>query len=114
MYGCGEQEAVSYNYVYNYINNILRRILRLPARTHTAILDSVAGLQSMYNVAAQRSKSLLILAPLTLFNLYLVTLSPLAILFLGSTLCMVHDTLNLMQIKIKFVLILFAMFGSQA
>ena len=70
-------------------NNILRRIWRLPARTHTAILHSVAGLQSMYNVAAQRSKSplLLITAPLTLFNLYLVTLSPLAILFLGSTLC---------------------------
>ena len=40
-------------------NNILRRIWRLPARTHTAILHSVAGLQSMYNVAAQRSKSLL-------------------------------------------------------
>ena len=35
-------------------NNILRRICRLPAHTHTAILHSVAGLQSMYNVAAQR------------------------------------------------------------
>ena len=40
-------------------NNILRRIWRLPARTHTAILHSVDGLQSMYNTAAQRSKSLL-------------------------------------------------------
>ena len=85
-------------------NNILRCIWRLPARTHTAILHSVAGLQSMYNVAAQGpslSFALLITAPLTLFNLYFITLSPLAILFLGSTLCMVHDTLiSLMQIKI--------------
>ena len=40
-------------------NNILRRIWRLLARTHTAILHSVAGLQSMYNVVAQTSKSLL-------------------------------------------------------
>ncbi len=40
-------------------NNILRRIWKLPARTHTAVLHSVACLQSLHNVAAQRSKSVL-------------------------------------------------------
>ena len=39
--------------------NIFSRIWRFPARTHTAILHSVTGLQIMYNIAAQRSKSLL-------------------------------------------------------
>ena len=45
------------------------------------------------------SFALRITAPLTLFNLYFITLSPLAIFFLDSTLCMVHDTLSLMQIR---------------
>ena len=45
------------------------------------------------------SFALLITAPLTLFNLYFVTLSPLAIYtFSGSTLYMVHNTLSLMHL----------------
>ena len=46
------------------------------------------------------SRALLITVPLPLFNMYFVTLSPPAILFLDSTPCMGHDTLSIIRIKI--------------
>jgi len=39
-------------------NKILRRIWHLPARSHTAIVHSVAGLQSIFNIVRRRSTAL--------------------------------------------------------
>lgn len=46
-------------------NNILRKIWSLPRHSHTGIVHSLAGLQSIYNVVLHRSRKLIAAAALS-------------------------------------------------